>query len=73
MAVYDQRSPPPFGRIPEVEDMFGLVRVENGVMVPESYEKNDMYRLITPDFGVCMFTEFLYNKIRKACEDASRA
>ncbi|KAK9475724.1 hypothetical protein V1514DRAFT_322854 [Lipomyces japonicus] len=68
MAIYDFRSPPVYGRIPEVQDIFGMVRVDSeGEIVPGSYEKNDMYRIVTSD-GICQFSDDILHKLRAACE-----
>jgi hypothetical protein len=66
--IYDLRAPPPFGRIPEVEDIMGTVRVEHGKMIPESYEPNKMYRPVTA-CGVFTVSDYLNEKVRQACED----
>ncbi|KAK9462983.1 uncharacterized protein V1516DRAFT_689858 [Lipomyces oligophaga] len=68
MAIYDMRAPPTYGRVPEVSDTFGLVLVKQGNIVPKSYEANNFYRLLSPD-GVCMFTDWMYKRVRKACEN----
>ncbi|KAK9246831.1 hypothetical protein V1506DRAFT_533877 [Lipomyces tetrasporus] len=69
MAIYDLRNPPVYGRIPEVQDILGMVRVDSeGAIVPGTYEKNSMYRLVTND-GVCRFSDYLLAKIREACEE----
>ncbi|KAK7207183.1 hypothetical protein BZA70DRAFT_270677 [Myxozyma melibiosi] len=70
MAIYDQRSPPPYGRTPEVEDILGMVKVQNGVIVPRSYEKNNMYRFATPVYGLTRLTHFLFLRVKEACEKA---
>ncbi|KAK9366064.1 hypothetical protein V1509DRAFT_649060 [Lipomyces kononenkoae] len=68
MAIYDLRNPPVYGRIPEVQDILGMVRVDSeGAIVPGAYEKNSMYRLVTND-GICRFSDYLVGKIRQACE-----
>ncbi|KAK9240454.1 hypothetical protein V1525DRAFT_370113 [Lipomyces kononenkoae] len=68
MAIYDLRNPPVYGRIPEVQDILGMVRVDSeGTIVPGAYEKNNMYRLVTND-GICRFSDYLVDKIRQACE-----
>ncbi|KAK9432249.1 hypothetical protein V1505DRAFT_354085 [Lipomyces doorenjongii] len=69
MAIYDLRNPPVYGRIPEVQDILGMVRVDSeGAILPGTYEKNNMYRLVTND-GICRFSDYLLGKIRRACED----
>ncbi|EMG46533.1 hypothetical protein G210_3221 [Candida maltosa Xu316] len=46
MPIYDMREIPRYGRIPYIEDVFGYVMVnDKGHMIPESYQKNDMYAI----------------------------
>ncbi|RSH92219.1 hypothetical protein EHS25_008634 [Saitozyma podzolica] len=45
--ITDERAIPPAGRIGETEDLIGSVFVENGEVVPSTYEPQPSYRLIT--------------------------
>ncbi|KAK9471734.1 uncharacterized protein V1510DRAFT_419470 [Dipodascopsis tothii] len=70
MPIYDLRAPPVHGRIPDVEDIFGMVRVDGaGAIVPGSYERNTMYRPVSPA-GLCQFSEDMLPLVRRACEAA---
>lgn len=63
MPIFDFRAPPPYGRIPEVDNVFGYVLVGNdGVMVPGLYEPNAMYRVVNSD-GVIMLSDHMQEKI----------
>ncbi|ANB14757.1 hypothetical protein AWJ20_2364 [Sugiyamaella lignohabitans] len=68
--IYDLRRPPPHGRIPEVEDIVGTVRLESGKIVPNSYEPNAMYRSVTP-YGIFTVSDYLNSKIVSECEKSS--
>ena len=63
--ILDQRNPPPLGRIPDADDILASVRVEEGRMLPETYEPMPSYRLVTSD-GVCQLTETLLEKVKAA-------
>lgn len=45
--ICDQRNPPPFGRIPEIEDQIAMVQLENGQILPDSYEPMPTFRPLT--------------------------
>lgn len=67
--MYDMRAVPSFGRISEVEDIFGSLRVdEEGRLVEGSWEPNGMYRLVTGMGGVMRLSEFLRGKVREGVE-----
>lgn len=72
--VYDLRNPPPYGRIPDVQDIIGMVQIqkpdhEKGVpaIVPGSFEYNPMYRPLTMN-GFIDVGDFLNKKLVQACE-----
>lgn len=74
--VYDMRDPPPYGRIPLVQDIVGMVRiqapqVEKGIspIIPNSFEYNPMYRPLSMK-GFINVGDFMNDKLRKACEAA---
>ncbi|KAK9456033.1 hypothetical protein V1511DRAFT_251940 [Dipodascopsis uninucleata] len=71
MPIYDMRAPPVYGRTPAIEDVFGLVLVDDaGIIIPESYLVNDVYRLHTPS-GPPVFTEHMLFEMTAAASDAS--
>lgn len=68
MPIYDFREIPSYGRIPEVDNIFGYVHVnENGKIIPGSYEPNNMYRLCNGT-GLPRLSDHLYSVIKKKCE-----
>lgn len=72
MHVFDQRNPPPLGRIPDADDILASVRVEEGQIIPETYEPMPSYRLVTSD-GVCQLTESLLEKIKASLLEEKRS
>lgn len=73
--VYDMRDPPPYGRIPEVQDIVGTVRLEEEgkeVIVPDSFEFNPMYRVLSM-YGFVNLGDELNMKLRKACEEYEKS
>ncbi|KAI5118943.1 hypothetical protein M0805_006289 [Coniferiporia weirii] len=67
MHVFDQRNPPPLGRIPDADDILASVRVEDGRMLIESYQPMPSYRLCTGD-GVCQLTDGLFDQLKLMLE-----
>ena len=63
----DQRNPPPLGRIPEPDDIIASVRVEDGLILPETYSPMPTYRLATAD-GVCILTDTLRERLAEVLE-----
>ncbi|KAJ2965118.1 hypothetical protein NQZ79_g153 [Umbelopsis isabellina] len=45
--VADERNPPPWGRIPLPEDIFGSVLLDKGVIQPNTYERMPSHRFVT--------------------------
>lgn len=45
--IADERNPPPWGRIPLPEDIFGSVLLEKGVIQPNTYERMPSHRFVT--------------------------
>lgn len=71
MPIYDFREIPRYGRIPEIDNIFGYVQVnENGKIVPGTYELNNMYRLCN-GVGPIKLSDFLYENLRAKCEEES--
>ncbi|KAK6199265.1 uncharacterized protein RJT21DRAFT_127548 [Scheffersomyces amazonensis] len=69
MAIYDLREIPKYSRIPEVENILGYVQVDvNGKMVPDSYERNELYRICNGTAGLPKLSEYLYPLIQEQCE-----
>jgi len=63
MHIFDQRNPPPLGRVPEPDDILASVRVEDGAMLIDTYQPMPSYRLCTRD-GVCELSEGLMARLR---------
>ncbi|KLO15552.1 hypothetical protein SCHPADRAFT_849463 [Schizopora paradoxa] len=63
MHIFDQRNPPPLGRIPFPDDIIASVRVEDSVMLPDTYQAMPSYRLCTTD-GVCLLSEGLMESLK---------
>lgn len=65
MPIYDLREIPSYARIPEPENVFGYVRVDDdGKIVHNSYESNHMYRLCSGTSGLCKFSDHILEKLR---------
>ncbi|KAI9184408.1 hypothetical protein H9P43_003461 [Blastocladiella emersonii ATCC 22665] len=47
MHVADARNPPPWGRIPDPDDIVGSVRLDDGKIVPGSFEPMPAHRLVS--------------------------
>ncbi|KAG2178206.1 hypothetical protein INT43_003459, partial [Umbelopsis isabellina] len=47
--VADERNPPPWGRIPLPEDIFGSVLLDKGVIQPNTYQRMPSHRFVTSD------------------------
>lgn len=64
--IYDQRLPPVFGRIPEVEDILGTVELDSKAeftkIVPGSFEQNSMYRPVTK-YGAMLVSPFMFKAL----------
>lgn len=66
MPIYDLREIPNFGRTPEVDSVFGYVRVtSDGKIVPKSYEPNEMYRLCNLK-GLVKLSDYMLEQIQEA-------
>ncbi|CAN6635849.1 hypothetical protein TRVA0_015S01618 [Trichomonascus vanleenenianus] len=66
-SIYDFRNPPAQDRIADVEDSFGHIRVVDGNIEPNSYEPNNMYRLVSRN-GYPQISDTLSDLIIKECE-----
>jgi len=65
MHIYDQRNPPPLGRIPDTADIIGTVLVNEGKLVPDTYAPMPSYRMVTSD-GVMSLTDSILRKLKTA-------
>ncbi|KAI3404743.1 hypothetical protein KGF56_002446 [Candida oxycetoniae] len=69
MPIYDFREIPRYSRTPYIGDVFGYVQIDNeGKMIPQSWQKNDMYEVCSGKTGLCKFSEFMYETLREECE-----
>lgn len=68
MPIYDFREVPRYGRIPEVDNIFGYVMVDgNAKIVPGTYESNNLYRLCN-GAGLIKLSDHLYEKLQYETE-----
>lgn len=67
-SIYDFRNPPTYGRIPDVEDIFGSVQLNQKGIEKGTFEKNTMYRVATTT-GFVQLTDLLHDKLKKECEN----
>ncbi|KAI0037085.1 hypothetical protein K488DRAFT_35732, partial [Vararia minispora EC-137] len=72
MHINDARNAPPLGRIGDPDDIIGSVRVEEGKILPETYQPMPSYRLCTSD-GVTQLTEGLARRFRRLLEVRAKA
>ncbi|KAI5891214.1 uncharacterized protein SCHCODRAFT_02668600 [Schizophyllum commune H4-8] len=68
----DERNIPALGRIGDPDDIIASVLVENGKILPETYQPMPAYRVVTAD-GVVQLSEGLAQKLKELLEDAERA
>ncbi|KAF8639143.1 hypothetical protein AX17_001633 [Amanita inopinata Kibby_2008] len=61
MHIHDERNVPPLGRIGDPDDIIASVLVENGKILPETYQAMPAYRLCTTD-GITRLTPGLTAK-----------
>ena len=66
--VQDQRVFTPYGRVADPEDILGVVRVHQGKLVPNSYEKMPTHRLLSMN-GVFQLTDFLSQQLLRELEN----
>ncbi len=68
MPIYDLRNPPNYGRIPEIDDIFGYVWIDkDGNIVKDTYAKNDNYRLVNSNGGINL-TDDMNKLVKEECE-----
>lgn len=69
MPIYDMREIPRYGRIPYIEDVFGYVMInDQGLMIAETYQENDMYTICSGKTGLPKFSEYMYVTLQDKCE-----
>lgn len=65
MPIYDFRDVPRYGRIPEIDNVFGYLQVSpEGQMIKGTYQANDMYQVFNKD-GITTLSDFLLEEIQK--------
>ncbi|KAL6309459.1 hypothetical protein BKA93DRAFT_814867 [Sparassis latifolia] len=67
MHIHDNRNIPALGRIGDPDDILGSVRVEDGEILPETYQPMPSYRLCTSD-GIVQLTEGIAQRLRELLE-----
>lgn len=66
MPIYDFREIPKYARVPEIENIFGYVHVnDQGKIVEGSYEPNSMYRLCNGTSGLIKLSDYLHEEVQK--------
>ncbi|KAG7095890.1 hypothetical protein E1B28_006578 [Marasmius oreades] len=68
MHIHDNRNVPALGRIGDVDDIIATVLVEEGKILPETYQIMPAYRLVTAD-GVTQLTPGLAEKLKSVLEE----
>ncbi|KAL1670290.1 hypothetical protein GGF50DRAFT_42901 [Schizophyllum commune] len=68
----DERNIPALGRIGDPDDIIASVLVEDGRILPETYQPMPAYRVVTAD-GVVQLSEGLAQKLKELLEAAERA
>lgn len=69
MPIYDMREIPRYARVPEIDNVFGYVQVDDaGKIVPGSYQNNVMYRVCN-GAGLTKLSDYMLEKVQQACED----
>lgn len=74
MHVGDSRRPPEWGRIPDPEDIFGSVEVdERGEFVGSdgNFQESGTYRLVTME-GVLGLSEFLMGRLKERLREIEK-
>ncbi|KAH9968146.1 hypothetical protein BC827DRAFT_1170565 [Russula dissimulans] len=71
MHIHDERNIPPLNRIGDPDDILASVRVEDGKIIPETYQAMPSYRVCTAH-GVTHLTEGLASKLQRLLEKCAR-
>lgn len=61
--INDQRVYIPFGRVGDPEDIVGIVRIQDGQIIPNSFEDMPTWRPISPSGGLFQLSEFLQRRL----------
>lgn len=70
MPIYDFREVPRYGRIPEVDNIYGYVMVtEQGKIVPGSYQSNNLYRICN-GAGLIKLSDYLLEQLQSITSKA---
>ncbi|KAJ8596052.1 hypothetical protein M405DRAFT_929086 [Rhizopogon salebrosus TDB-379] len=69
MHIHDSRNVPALGRIGDPDDIIASVLVQDGKILPETYQPMPSYRVCTSD-GPTLLTEGLATKLKSMLEDA---
>ncbi|GLB39867.1 hypothetical protein LshimejAT787_0703770 [Lyophyllum shimeji] len=64
MHIHDDRNIPPLGRIGDPDDIIASVRVQDGKIMPETYQAMPAYRICTAD-GLTQLTPGLAQELQK--------
>ncbi|KAI9104829.1 hypothetical protein DFS34DRAFT_604677 [Phlyctochytrium arcticum] len=60
--INDQRTPSPWGRVSDPEDILGTIQLDNGKLVSGSYEGMPTHRLVSGN-GLFQLSELLHGKL----------
>lgn len=63
--IADERNPADTNRVPDPSDIIASILIQEGKVVPESYEPSPTYRLVTMD-GLLQLPEGLGNRLVEA-------
>jgi hypothetical protein len=69
--IHDERNVPALGRIGDPDDIVATVLVEDGKILPETYQPMPAYRLCTAD-GVVHLTSGLTVRLRQVLEEHAK-
>jgi hypothetical protein len=62
MTLHDLRVFTPFGRVADPEDLLGSVLLDQGKIVPHSYDPMPTYRLLS-SHGITELSDFMHEKL----------
>ncbi|TPX59258.1 hypothetical protein PhCBS80983_g02605 [Powellomyces hirtus] len=60
--INDERSYAPFGRVSDPEDILGTCRLDDGKIVPGSYERMPTHRIVSGN-GLFQLSEYIHEKL----------
>jgi hypothetical protein len=66
--INDSRVFTPFGRVADPEDILGTIALDDGVMIPGTYEPMPTHRLYTSN-GLFQLNDFLYSRLLESLEN----